>query len=38
MPVHLDYRRYRDRDRIELMLGKLKQQRRVASRYDKTIL
>ena len=37
-PVHPDYRRYRDRNRIERMFGKLKQQRRIATRYDKTAL
>lgn len=37
-PVHPDYRRYRDRNRIERMFGKLKQQRRIATRYDKTVL
>ena len=37
-PEHPDYRRYRDRNRIERMFGKLKQQRRIATRYDKTIL
>ena len=35
-PEHPDYRRYRDRNRIERMFGKLKQQRRIATRYDKT--
>lgn len=37
-PEHPDYRRYRDRNRIERMFGKLKQQRRVVTRYDKTAL
>lgn len=37
-PEHPDYRRYRDRNRIECMFGHLKQQRRVATRYDKTAL
>lgn len=37
-PVHPDYRRFKDRNRIERMFGKLKQQRRIATRYDKTIL
>ena len=37
-PVHPDYRRYKDRNRVERMFGKLKQQRRIATRYDKTIL
>ena len=38
--VHIpcDFSRYRDRNRIERMFGKLKQQRRIATRYDKTIL
>lgn len=36
--VHPDYRRYKDRNRIERMFGKLKQQRRIATRYDKTVL
>ena len=38
MPQHPDYRRYKDRNRIERMFGKLKQQRRITTRYDKTIL
>ncbi len=37
-PEYPDYRRYRDRNRIERMFGKLKQQRRIATRYDKTAL
>jgi transposase len=37
-PEHPDYRRYRDRNRVERMFGKLKQQRRIATRYDKTVL
>jgi len=37
-PEHPDYRRYKDCNRIERMFGKLKQQRRIATRYDKTIL
>lgn len=37
-PAHPDYRRYKDRNRIERMFGKLKQQRRIATRYDKTLL
>jgi len=36
--LHPDYRRYKDRQRIERMFGKLKQQRRIATRYDKTVL
>jgi transposase len=38
VPEHPDYRRYRDRNRVERMFGKLKQQRRIATRYDKTVL
>jgi transposase len=38
VPVHPDYRRYRDRNRVERMFGKLKQQRRIATRYDKPVL
>jgi transposase len=38
VPAHPDYRRYRDRNRDERMFGKLKQQRRIATRYDKTVL
>ena len=37
-PEHPDYRRYRDRNRVERMFAKLKQQRRIATRYDKSIL
>ena len=37
-PEHADYRRYRDRSRDERMFGKLKLQRRVAIRHDKTVL
>jgi transposase len=35
VPEHPDYRRYKDRNRVERMFGKLKQQRRIATRYDK---
>jgi transposase len=35
---HPDYRRYRDRNRVEPMCSKLKPQRRIATRYDKTPL
>jgi transposase len=35
-PVPCDFRRYRDRNRIERMFNKLKQFRRIATRYDKT--
>ncbi|MGB3797308.1 MAG: IS5 family transposase [Alteraurantiacibacter sp.] len=38
VPEHPDYRRYRDRNRVERMFSKLKQQRRIATRYDKTVL
>jgi len=38
VPEHPDYRRYKDRNRVERMFGKLKQQRRIATRYDKTVL
>ncbi len=38
VPEHPDYRRYKHRNRIERMFGKLKQQRRSATRYDKTVL
>jgi transposase len=37
-PVACDFRRYRDRNRIERMFGFLKHQRRIATRYDKTAL
>jgi transposase len=37
-PDHPDYRRYRDRNRIKRMFGKLKQQRSIATRYDKSVL
>jgi transposase len=32
------YRRYKDRNRVERMSGKFKQQRRITTRYDKTLL
>ena len=35
-PVPCDFRRYRDRNRIERMFNKLKKFRRIAMRYDKT--
>lgn len=38
VPEHPDCRRYRDRNRVERMFGKFKQQRRIAARYDKTVL
>lgn len=37
-PEHPDYRRYKDRNRSERMFSKLKQQPRIATRYDKTVL
>jgi transposase-like protein len=37
-PERPDYRRYRDHNRVERMFGKLKQRRRIATRYDKTVL
>jgi len=37
-PQNTDWRRYRDRNRIERMFNKLKQMRRIATRYDKTAL
>ncbi|OUJ01215.1 transposase [Acetobacter orientalis] len=38
VPQKTDWRRYRDRNRIERMFNKLKQMRRIATRYDKTAL
>jgi len=37
-PLHCDYRRYKDRNRIERMFGFLKHSRRIATRYEKTAL
>src|SRR3546814_14102300 len=37
-PEHPDYRRYKDRNRIERMFGKMKKQRSIATRYDKYVL
>ncbi len=37
-PIACDFRRYRDRNRIERMFGYLKHQRRITTRYDKTAL
>ncbi|WP_249211514.1 IS5 family transposase, partial [Gluconobacter cerinus] len=37
-PQKTDWRRYRDRNRIKRMFNKLKQMRRIATRYDKTAL
>ena len=38
VPERPDYRRYRDGNRVERIFGKLKQQCRIATRYDKTVL
>jgi transposase len=38
VPEHLDYGRYRDRNRVELMFIELKHLRRMATRYYKTLL
>jgi transposase len=35
-PAACDIRQYRDRNRIERMFNRLKQARRIATRYDKT--
>jgi transposase len=35
-PIPCDFRRYKDRNRIERMFNRLKQYRRIATRYDKT--
>jgi transposase len=37
-PAPCDFRRYKDRNRIERMFGVMKHQRRIATRYDKTAL
>ena len=37
-PEHRNYPRYKDRNRVERIFAKLKQQRRIATCYDKTIL
>mgnify|MGYP006163236353 CR=1 FL=1 len=37
-PIKHDKRRYKRRNRIEIMFGRLKDWRRVATRYDKTVL
>ncbi|MGE4374032.1 MAG: transposase, partial [Xanthobacter sp.] len=36
MPVKYDKRRYKRRNRIEIMFGRLKDGRRVATRYDRS--
>ena len=38
VPQKTDWWRYRERNRIERMFNKLKQMRRIATRYDKTAL
>ncbi|MFT8809122.1 MAG: transposase [Gluconobacter sp.] len=38
VPQKTDWRRYRDRNRIERMFNRLKQIRRIATHYDKTTL
>ncbi len=35
-PTNCDYRAYKDRNRIERMFNRIKQFRRIATRYDKT--
>jgi transposase len=35
-PAACDFRRYRDRNQVERLFNRLKQSRRVATRYDKT--
>jgi len=37
-PPSCDYDAYRDRNRIERMFNRLKQARRIATRFDKTII
>jgi len=37
-PVSCDYRRYRDRNQVERLFNRLKQFRRIATRYDKTAM
>ena len=37
-PEHPDYRRYKDATASSACSAKLKQQRRIATRYDKTVL
>lgn len=38
VPEHSDHHRYRDRNHVERMFGKLRQECRIATRYNKTIL
>jgi transposase len=37
-PIDCDFKAYKDRNRIERMFNRLKQFRRIATRYDKTAL
>jgi len=37
-PIGCDFKAYKDRNRIERMFNRLKQFRRIATRYDKTAL
>jgi transposase len=37
-PAACDFRRYRDRNHVERLFNRLKQSRRIATRYDKTAL
>ena len=37
-PIACDFKAYKDRNRIERMFNRLKQFRRIATRYDKTAL
>lgn len=37
-PISCDFKAYKDRNRIERMFNRLKQFRRIATRYDKTAL
>ena len=37
-PIACDFHAYRDRNRIERMFNRLKQSRRIATRYDKAAL
>jgi transposase len=36
VPIACDFRAYKDRNRVERMFNRLKQFRRIATRYDKT--
>ena len=38
VPKYFDHSRYKDRNRVERMCGKLMHQRRIATRYDRIIL